>query len=99
MANCKKLFGTKEKWASFYSSWNSVVYADTEPTYYELLKRFQYDYSGYPAGVQYAMEQWIHPYKERFVSAWTNNVMHYDNTTTNRYFTVKISASTFIYVV
>ena len=98
MANCKKLFGTKEKWASFYSSWNSVVYADTEPTYYELLKRFQYDYSGYPAGVQYAMEQWIHPYKERFVSAWTNNVMHYDNTTTNRYFTVKISASTFIYV-
>ncbi|KAL8488207.1 hypothetical protein ACS0TY_024480 [Phlomoides rotata] len=32
---------------------------------------------------QYFVDQWL-PYKERFVYAWTNNVMHYSNTTTNR---------------
>ena len=88
MANCKKYFRTKEKWDSFSASWNLMVYEASEAIFSECLRRFQADYSGYPAAVEYAMNQWIHPYKERFACAWTNEVMHFDNTTTNRYFNV-----------
>ncbi|KAH1261765.1 hypothetical protein GmHk_02G004560 [Glycine max] len=34
--------------------------------------------------VDYVKETWIIPHKEKFVSAWTNKVMHLGNTTTNR---------------
>ncbi|KAH1260779.1 hypothetical protein GmHk_02G003818 [Glycine max] len=34
--------------------------------------------------VDYVKETWIIPHKEKFVSAWTNKVMHLRNTTTNR---------------
>ncbi|XP_073222501.1 uncharacterized protein [Cicer arietinum] len=30
------------------------------------------------------MKQWLIPHKERFVEAWTNKVMHFGNTTTQR---------------
>ncbi|KAH1197698.1 hypothetical protein GmHk_18G051420 [Glycine max] len=33
--------------------------------------------------VDYVKETWIIPHKEKFVSAWTNKVMHLGNTTTN----------------
>ncbi|KAL8458465.1 hypothetical protein ACS0TY_036106 [Phlomoides rotata] len=50
-------------------------------------ERFQTDYSKNSKSskvVDYCMNQWITPYKEKFVSAYTNKIMHYDNVTTNR---------------
>ncbi|KAH6789587.1 hypothetical protein C2S51_004593 [Perilla frutescens var. frutescens] len=82
-ANCKK-FRTKDKWDSFLSAWNMIVLADTEDRYTELLSRFQADYSAHLDVVKYVMSHWIKPYKERFINCWTNNVMHFDNTTTCR---------------
>ena len=35
--------------------------------------------------VDYVCQTWVIPYKEKFVKAWTNKVMHLGNTTTNRY--------------
>ncbi|KAH1260816.1 hypothetical protein GmHk_02G003839 [Glycine max] len=39
--------------------------------------------SPWPMFVDYVKETWIIPHKEKFVSAWTNKVMHLGNTTTN----------------
>ncbi|KAH1238329.1 hypothetical protein GmHk_08G023010 [Glycine max] len=40
--------------------------------------------SPWPMFVDYVNDTWIIPHKEKFVSAWTNKVMHLGNTTTNR---------------
>ncbi|XP_028091889.1 uncharacterized protein LOC114292183 [Camellia sinensis] len=45
-----------------------------------LLKEF----SSYPDAVNYIMDTWLVPYKEKFVAAWTDTCMHYGNVTTNR---------------
>ncbi|KAH1190294.1 hypothetical protein GmHk_20G057884 [Glycine max] len=37
----------------------------------------------WPMFVDYVKETWIIPHKEKFVSSWTNKVMHLGNTTTN----------------
>ncbi|KAH6776189.1 hypothetical protein C2S52_013750 [Perilla frutescens var. hirtella] len=49
-----------------------------------MLQRFQEDYATNSTVVNYAINNWIVPYKERFVSCWTNRVMHFDNATTCR---------------
>ncbi|KAL8497979.1 hypothetical protein ACS0TY_021359 [Phlomoides rotata] len=59
--------------------------ADEESRFNELLRRFVEDYSNkYQNAVKYDVKNWIDPYKEKFVSCWTNNILHYGNTTTNR---------------
>ncbi|KAL8534876.1 hypothetical protein ACS0TY_010779 [Phlomoides rotata] len=85
IATCKKYFPTKEHWNNFYSSWCDINKADEESRFNELLRRFVEDYSNkYPNAVKYDVKNWIDPYKEKFVSCWTNNILHYGNTTTNR---------------
>ncbi|KAL8501662.1 hypothetical protein ACS0TY_020969 [Phlomoides rotata] len=42
------------------------------------------DFAKFSKTLKYVMSQWIDPYKERFVKAWTNQVMHYGNTTINK---------------
>ncbi|KAH1250091.1 hypothetical protein GmHk_05G013320 [Glycine max] len=50
----------------------------------ECLKKFEIACAPWPIFVDYVKETWIIPHKEKFVSAWTNKVMHLGNTTTNR---------------
>ncbi|KAH1212718.1 hypothetical protein GmHk_14G040842 [Glycine max] len=50
----------------------------------ECLKKFKMVCAPWPMFVDYVKETWIIPHKEKFVSAWTNKVMHLGNTTTNR---------------
>ncbi|KAL5165381.1 hypothetical protein HKD37_18G050514 [Glycine soja] len=50
----------------------------------ECLKKFEVACTPWPIFVDYVKETWIIPHKEKFVSAWTNKVMHLGNTTTNR---------------
>ncbi|KAL8547131.1 hypothetical protein ACS0TY_006737 [Phlomoides rotata] len=84
MAICKKYFPTKEYWNNFYSSWCDINKVDEESRFNELLRRFIEDYSNkYPNAVKYAVKNWIDPYKEKLVSCWTNNILHYGNTTRN----------------
>ncbi|KAH1250256.1 hypothetical protein GmHk_05G013444 [Glycine max] len=37
----------------------------------------------WPMFVDYVCQTWVIPHKEKFVKAWTNKVMHLENTTTN----------------
>jgi len=41
--------------------------------------------SPWPMFVDYVKDIWIISHKEKFITAWTNKVMHLGNTTTNRY--------------
>ncbi|KAL5194002.1 PKS-NRPS hybrid synthetase [Glycine soja] len=50
----------------------------------ECLKKFEVACAPWPIFVDYVKETWIIPHKEKFVSTWTNKVMHLGNTTTNR---------------
>ncbi|KAG5529448.1 hypothetical protein RHGRI_029991 [Rhododendron griersonianum] len=38
----------------------------------------------YPDAIKYVETSWLGPYRQKFVSAWTNNVMHFGNLTSNR---------------
>jgi len=35
--------------------------------------------------VDYVKETWLTPYRQKFVRAWVDKVMHLGNQTTNRY--------------
>ncbi|KAH1222136.1 hypothetical protein GmHk_12G035375 [Glycine max] len=67
-AKCKSLIAQKNAWDYFD----------------ECLKKFEIACAPWPMFVDYVKETWIIPHKEKFVSAWTNKVMHLGNTTTNR---------------
>lgn len=61
-----------------------MVDCPSEQEFLEHLQRFQVACSPWPMFVDYVCETWIVPHKEKFITAWTNKVMHLGNTTTNR---------------
>ena len=67
------------------SAWSILVFSSNEDGYERNLRSLTTDYYTYPGAVKYVTESWLTPYKERFVAAWTDKVMHLGNVTTNRY--------------
>ncbi|KAH1193930.1 hypothetical protein GmHk_19G054847 [Glycine max] len=57
-------------------NWGTLQFAES-------LQKFQIACSPWPMFVDYVKETWIIPHKEKFITAWTNKVMHLGNTTTN----------------
>ena len=53
--------------------------------YNKLLKNFTNRCTHYKAFVDYVQNTWLTPFKEKFVQAWFDRVMHHGNTTTNRH--------------
>ncbi|KAL5134524.1 Protein FAR1-RELATED SEQUENCE 5 [Glycine soja] len=76
-AKCKSLIGQKNAWDYVMDSWGNLEFP-------EHLQRFQVACSPWPMFVDYVCKTWIVPHKEKFITAWTNKVMHLGNTTTNR---------------
>ncbi|XP_058722241.1 uncharacterized protein LOC131594166 [Vicia villosa] len=68
----------------FIDQWNSMMYSNTKDEFDVHLNHFESVCGDIPSFVKYVKETWLTPYKERFVSAWTNIVAHLGNTTTNR---------------
>ncbi|KAL8466699.1 hypothetical protein ACS0TY_035668 [Phlomoides rotata] len=62
-----------------------VMFANSEKDFEDVVRVLHSDFATSMKSVDYVMNQWIIPYNERFVTAWTNQVMHFINTTTNRY--------------
>ncbi|KAL5127192.1 hypothetical protein HKD37_14G039656 [Glycine soja] len=62
----------------------SLVDCPCESSFDEYLKKFEMACSLWPIFVDYVCQTWVIPHKENFVKAWTNKVMHLENTTTNR---------------
>ncbi|KAH1192551.1 PKS-NRPS hybrid synthetase [Glycine max] len=83
-AKCKSLIGQKKVWDYVMDSWGTLADCPSEQQFPECLQKFEMACSPWPMFVDYVCETWIIPHKEKFVTAWKNNVMHLGNTTTNR---------------
>ncbi|KAH1254612.1 Protein FAR1-RELATED SEQUENCE 6 [Glycine max] len=83
-AKCKSLIGEKNAWDYVMDSWGTLVDCPSEYEF-ESHQKFQVACSPWPMFVDYVNDTWIIPQKEKFITAWTNKVMHLGNTTTNRY--------------
>ncbi|KAH1249230.1 Protein FAR1-RELATED SEQUENCE 5 [Glycine max] len=83
-AKCKSLIAQKNAWDYVMDCWGSLTDCPSEQQFDECLKKFEVACAPWPIFVDYVKEKWIIPHKEKFVSAWTNKVMHLENTTTNR---------------
>ncbi|KAH1215974.1 hypothetical protein GmHk_13G037002 [Glycine max] len=81
-AKCKSLIGQKNVWDYVMDNWGTLVDCPSEQQFAESLQKFQIAFSSWPMFVDY--DTWIIPHKEKFITAWTNKVMHLGNTTTNR---------------
>ena len=92
LAHCRPAFvGDKgnprgeEAWAEFYSSWHDIVASTTEAIYNEKLEKFKRRYTpDHINEVGYIMETWLDLYKERFVKAWVNQYLYFEQYVTSR---------------
>ncbi|KAL8540475.1 hypothetical protein ACS0TY_001926 [Phlomoides rotata] len=83
-AKCKGHFTSNVRWEDFYNQFNRVMFANSEKDFEDAIRVLHSDFATSMKSLDYVMNQWINPYKERFVTAWTNQVMHFGNTTSNR---------------
>ncbi|KAL5184779.1 Protein FAR1-RELATED SEQUENCE 6 [Glycine soja] len=83
-AKCKSLIGEKNAWDYVMDSWGTLVDCPSEHEFHESHQKFQVACSPWPMFIGYVNDTWIIPHKEKFITAWTNKVMHLGNTTTNR---------------
>ncbi|XP_074291362.1 PKS-NRPS hybrid synthetase cheA-like [Silene latifolia] len=67
----------KGRWKNLVNSQNRGEYLENERICFE-------KYRLVPGLKKYLKETWLDLYKERFVSAWINNILHFGNVTTNR---------------
>ncbi|KAJ3453309.1 hypothetical protein MRS44_017556 [Fusarium solani] len=74
-----------EEWKKFYDSWHEIVASTTEDIYNERLEKFKERYlANYVDEVGYIIETWLAPHKERFVKAWVNQHLHFEQFVTSR---------------
>ncbi|KAH1226067.1 PKS-NRPS hybrid synthetase [Glycine max] len=83
-AKCKSLIGEKNVWDYVMDNWGTLVDCPSEHQFHESLQKFQVACSPWPMFIDYVNDTWIIPHKEKFITEWTNKVMHLGNTTTNR---------------
>ncbi|XP_074308697.1 uncharacterized protein LOC141643434 [Silene latifolia] len=64
--------------------WTRMVSSTSEKQFLENEKEMYKAYKFVPGLKKYCKNTWINKYKENFVSAWTDKVLHFGNITTNR---------------
>ena len=73
-----------EEKKSFLGDWNELVCSKNIVAYNENLQVLHEKYAKHTLLLKYIHEQWLDPYKDRFVQVWTDEYMHYGNYTSNR---------------
>lgn len=68
------------------SLWHNIIDSTEESVYLAQLKFFEDSCADIPSLIKYVHDTWLKPHKERFILAYTNNIPHLGNQTTNRYF-------------
>jgi hypothetical protein len=92
LSNCMNAFtkGKKnphgmEEWNEFYRLWKEIKFSTTEEIYHERLHKFRERYeASYLTEIGYLMTTWLNPHKEKFVRAWTDQWLHFDQYVTSR---------------
>lgn len=67
----------------YLHSWNSIINSSTEELYANFVLYFRSVCAIYPDLLKYVEDIILDQVKEKIVCAWTNQVQHFDNTTTN----------------
>ncbi|XP_074277536.1 uncharacterized protein LOC141601165 [Silene latifolia] len=83
VAKCKNQFTNDEDWDMFLSTWNAVMYAETEASFYEAWHLIELLYKEKHIIQFYLKETWL-PYKEKFVTAWIDTYPHFGNRVSSR---------------
>ena len=86
LANAYALLGKDQARAQLFTSgvWAKVVYVDTEAKYDAAVRRMKDAWRMEQAVLNYVQGTWLHKYHAMFVKAWTDSVLNFNNTTTNR---------------
>ena len=84
LIKCKKVFEMKEKCDKFMHSGSALVLVRTETGFNQQFSNLKIEFCTYLKAIKYVTTNWLEPYKENFLVAWTDNSMHFRNTTTNR---------------
>ncbi|PIA60745.1 hypothetical protein AQUCO_00300332v1 [Aquilegia coerulea] len=90
-SKCKKNFKTKKEYEEFMKDFGDLMQSSTENDYEDrleilkvsMLKRKLFCDMLKINGCQ-VENQWLSNYKQKFISAWIDSVMHFDTLTTNR---------------
>ncbi|XP_074281819.1 protein FAR1-RELATED SEQUENCE 5-like [Silene latifolia] len=83
VAKCKKQFIEDEDWDMFMSTWNAVMYAETESSFEESWVLLELLYKEKKSVILYLNETWM-PHKQKFVSAWSDTHPHLGNRASSR---------------
>ena len=83
VSNCKKAFDS-DGWLEFNSTWQGVLYANTEEVFEEKWAAMEIKYHDNWLAMDYLRDEIINPHKEKVVRCYTNQVMHFGNTATSR---------------
>lgn len=83
LANCKKHFAHAEEFDIFMSSWKNVAYSTTTTVFRNNWGEFELLYQTKKVAIEYIKNTWL-PWKEKFVSAWTENYLHFGNRSSSR---------------
>ncbi|XP_038695428.1 protein FAR1-RELATED SEQUENCE 5-like [Tripterygium wilfordii] len=84
LTKCKPSVQDNRVWNAFYRMWTTVIESENENAYMSSMARLQVVLQKFPAVMKYLKDVWLTPYKEMFVSAWTDRYLHFGNHTTNR---------------
>ena len=84
-AYCRLAFETEEEWEQFYNDWLALVNSLTPDDFDTAWNNFKTKWNDkYWRLVDYLDDTWFRLLKTRFVSAWTNEVMHFNTLVTSR---------------
>ncbi|KAL6547501.1 hypothetical protein OROMI_023222 [Orobanche minor] len=83
LSNCKPHFEKKEHWDEFLIAWNKIVYSTTEEAFGRACGEIEFVYREKKRILSYLRNTWL-PYKQYFVTAWTDKKLHFRNHATSR---------------
>lgn len=84
LKKCALYFRTKDEWEAFFAHWHRVMYATTEQIFDDEWDKLQDNYiNEYPDIITYLQDNVI-PFKTRFASCWTNQLLTFGNRATSR---------------
>ncbi|XP_038695515.1 PKS-NRPS hybrid synthetase CHGG_01239-like [Tripterygium wilfordii] len=84
LTKCKPSMQDNSVWNAFYRMWTTAIESKNESAYMSNMARLQVVLHKFPTVMKYLKDVWLTPYKEMFVSAWTDRYPHFGNHTTNR---------------
>ena len=83
-AKYSKLNKSKEEIDKFVDCWNNIIYSKNIDIFYSNLLKFKEDFSSDISIIVYIEDTWINNHKEKFITAWTNNYLHFNSTSSSR---------------